>query len=69
MDLQTYQKGFNDLETSVLYLFKSLNPKYKAELQKRVDAVESHVASMASWIQVEIDQIGQNAQKALKKDG
>lgn len=69
MDLQTYQKGFNDLETSVLYLFKSLNPKYKAELQKRVDAVESHVASMAPWIQVEIDRMVQNAQKALKKDG
>eukprot|EP00434_Breviolum_minutum_P030072 symbB.v1.2.026593.t1/scaffold2669.1/size73469/4 len=46
VNIQTYKKGFNELENTVLGFLQYADPKFKDELAKRMDSVESHVTSM-----------------------
>ncbi|CAK9114867.1 Putative transport protein RP630 [Durusdinium trenchii] len=46
VNMKTYQQGFNQLESNVLGLLQNVNPKLKAELARRMNTLESHVANM-----------------------
>lgn len=46
VNMKTYQRGFNQMETSVLAFMQWIDPKYKEELTKRMNQLETHVASM-----------------------